>query len=175
MGKTRQKKVLLPTNITREEAETAFASFAEADAKQQIISATMDRAITKIRDKHADELSTLTERKQEAFEVLQVWAENNRDDFGKKKSIDLTHGVVGFRTGTPKLKTRKGFTWESCLQLVKTFMPTYIRTKEEIAKDALLADRNTPEIAAQFNQIGVMVDQDETFFVEPKKEILQEA
>lgn len=54
----------------------------------------------------------------------------------------MAHGVIGFRTGTPKLKTLKGFTWASALQLVKEFLPGYVRQTEEIAKDKLLADRD---------------------------------
>ena len=49
-------------------------------------------------------------------------------------------------------------------------MPSYIRTSEELAKDRLLADRALPEVAGMFPKIGVQVVQEETFFVEPKKE-----
>ena len=175
MSKTRKAKVLLPTTLTKEEAETAFAAFAAADAKQQRITATMDVQITKIREKYADELAKLTEEKDTNFEIIQTYAVNNRDAFGNKKSMDLTHGVIGFRTGTPKLKLRKGFTWPSVLNLLKEFLPEYVRTIEEPAKDRLLADREVPETNSQFAKVGIMVDQDETFFVEPKKEAVEVA
>ena len=175
MGKTRQSKVLLPSTISREDAEQAFANYAEADAKQQKITATMDVQITKIREKYTDDLTALAQEKEKNFEIIQTYAVNNRDDFGNKKSMELTHGVIGFRTGTPKLKTRKGFTWESVKNLVKEFLPAYIRTAEEVAKDRLLADREVPEISAQFAKVGILVDQDENFFVEPKKELVEAA
>ena len=175
MAKTRQTKTLLPSTLTREEAEIAFAAFAEADAKQQRITATMDVQITKIRERYSDELTKLSEEKEKNFEIIQAFAVNNRDAFGNKKSMDLTHGVIGFRTGTPKLKTRKGFTWPSVLNLVKEFLPSYVRTSEEVAKDRLLADREVPEIASQFTKVGILVDQDENFFVEPKKELAEVA
>lgn len=171
--KTRQKKVLLPANITKEQAEDAFAEFAEADAKQQQITAKMDVQITQIREKFADDLTKLADKKTEAFDVLQTYATNSREDFGKRKSLELTHGVIGFRTGTPKLKTLKGYTWASCLTLIKTFLPAYVRTVEEPAKDRLLADREVIDVAALFPKVGIMVDQDETFFVEPKKELVE--
>jgi len=173
MGKTRTTKTLLPATISREDAENAFALFAEADAKQQKITATMDVQITRIRERYSDELTKLSEKKQSNFEIIQTFAINNRDVFGNKKSMDLTHGVIGFRTGTPKLKTRKGFTWASCLNLVKEFLPAYIRVEEEIAKDRLIADREVPEISNQFAKVGILVDQDEIFFVEPKKELAE--
>ena len=166
---TRVKKVL-QSNITREDAEAAFACFAKSDAQQQEITAKMDLQITKIREKYADELSELQEQKDEAFEKLQSYAENNRDEFGKKKSLEFQHGVLGFRTGTPKLKTLKGFTWASVLGLLKVHLPGYVRTIEEPAKDRLLSDREEPDTSKKFKDVGIYVDQDESFFVEPKKE-----
>lgn len=167
MAKTRQKKVLV-NDITREDAETAFAEYATADARAQQMTAKMDVEITRIREKYAAELQTLGEKRDEAFEKLQVFAENNRDEFGKKKSLEFAHGVIGFRTGTPKLKTLRGFTWDAATKLIKAFLPDYIRSKEEPAKDALLANRE--QLGGELAKVGLFVDQDEAFFVEPKKE-----
>ena len=82
----------------------------------------------------------------------------------------MAHGVIGFRTGTPKLKTLKGFTWASALQLVKEFLPDYVRQTWDIAKDKLLADRDTEAMFEKMAKCGIQVVQDETFYVEPKKE-----
>lgn len=60
--------------------------------------------------------------------------------------METAHGVLGFRTGTPKLKTRKGFTWAAVLELLKEFNPAYVRTSEEVAKDKLLADRESEDM-----------------------------
>jgi MinD-like ATPase involved in chromosome partitioning or flagellar assembly len=80
----------------------------------------------------------------------------------------------------------KGFTWASALQLAKKFLPAdYIRQTEEIAKDKLLADRDVDEVVVYDTPdgsernttmrdamavCGIQVVQDETFYVEPKKE-----
>jgi len=165
----RQKKVLI-TGITREQAEESFARYAAADARQQKITAQMDVQITKIRERYSDELTKLEEVKENAFNEIQVFAENNREQFGQKKSLELLHGIIGFRTGTPKLKTLKGFTWNSVTNLLKEFLPGYIRTEESPAKDRLLADRENPDTYKQFSKCGIFVDQDESFYVEPKKE-----
>lgn len=170
MAKTRAKKTIIAGTINREKAEDAFARYADADARQQRITAQMDVQITKIREKYADTLDELQTVKDRSFDEMQAYALDNRDDFGKRKSIEMAHGVLGFRTGTPKLKTLKGFTWASATKLIKAFMPAYIRTVEEPAKDRLLADREVPEVLNQFQKVGIYVDQDESFFVEPKKE-----
>ena len=48
MAKTRVKKVVV-SGITSEQAETAFAEFAKADAKVQHIQSKMDMEMTRIR------------------------------------------------------------------------------------------------------------------------------
>ncbi|KAA6323099.1 hypothetical protein EZS27_027431 [termite gut metagenome] len=170
MTKTREKKVVI-TGVSRERMEEAFGMFAFADAKLQGINATMDAAITKIREKYADDLAKWQAQKDETFDVLQTYASENRDDlFSKKKSMETAHGILGFRTGTPKLKTRKGFTWGAVLELLKEFNPSYVRMTEEIAKDKLLADRDDEDMPELMQKTGIKVEQDETFYVEPKKE-----
>jgi phage host-nuclease inhibitor protein Gam len=131
----------------------------------------MDQQITKIRDKHADELAAIGLAKDAAYEVAQVYCAEQKDVlFVKKRSMETTHGVVGFRTGTPKLKTAKGFTWASVTNMLKEFLPAYVRTVDEPAKDKLLADRDNADVNAQFERVGILVDQDESFFIELKKE-----
>ena len=170
MAKTREKKVV-HTGVSTEQMETAFAEFATADAKLQKINATMDVKFTEIRDRYSDEIAKLTELKDKAFDLLQAFAMENKDElFARKKSMESVHGVIGFRTGTPKLKTLKGFTWGAVTNLLKEFLPAYVRVTEEPAKDKLLADRDNEEVSGMFTRVGIAVAQDETFYVEPKKE-----
>ena len=166
----REKKVI-HTGVTREQMEAAFGEYAVADARMAKINATIDVQVTSLREKYADELSRLDEVREKAFAVMQAFAVENKDDlFSKKKSMESVHGILGFRTGTPKLKTLKGFTWGAVTNLLKEFLPSYVRTTEEAAKDKLIADRDDEEIAALFPRVGIAVTQDETFYVEPKKE-----
>nr|DAO18610.1 MAG TPA: hypothetical protein [Caudoviricetes sp.] len=178
----REKKVII-TGVTREAADEAFASYAKADAQSAKITADIELQCAKIREKYANRLAELEGEKEKAFDTLQAYAtENQAELFSKKKSLEMAHGVIGFRTGTPKLKTLKGFTWASALQLVKEFLPGYIRQTEEIAKDKLLADRDGQVLESgnplgpgksmyeQMAKCGISVSQDETFYVEPKKE-----
>ena len=170
MAKTREKKTVY-NGVKQEEMELAFADYARADARIQKINATMDIEMTRIREKYQDELGKLAETKDNAFDIMQAYAMENRDElFSKRKSLDTTHGTMGFRTGTPKLKTLKGFTWASVLNLLKEFLPGYVRVAEEPAKDRLLADRDLEDVAELLPKVGITVVQDETFYVEPKKE-----
>lgn len=169
MSTKREKKPVM-TCKTIEDAEKVMAEYATADAKLAKINATMDEKITAIRNQYADQIMELQDTKEEKLNDLHFFAEGNAQMFDKKKSILMAHGVIGFRTGTPKLKTLKKFTWGSVTELLKNFLPEYVRTVEEPAKDKLLADRDNEEVSNLFTKCGIEVAQDETFYVELKKE-----
>lgn len=170
MVKSRVKKAVI-TGVTSEQVESALSEFSQADSRIQKITAEMELKITAIRDKHAEELAELQKKKDDSVEILQAFATENKESlFSKTKSYKSAHGIFGFRTGTPKIKQLRGFTKESVLTLVKTLLPNYIRTTEELAKDKLLADREKEEVAELLPKCGMAVVQDETFYVEPKKE-----
>ena len=181
---TRTKKVII-TGVSREAADEAFAAYAKSDAQVQKVNADIELQCAKIREKYADKLAVLTDERDKAFDTLQAFAtENQAELFAKKKSLDMAHGTIGFRTGTPKLKTLKGFTWASALNLIKNFLPSYIRQTEEIAKDKLLADREMVvmlgsgdpnnrgyrPLREQMVECGIQIVQEEAFYVEPKRE-----
>lgn len=177
MGK-RTKKVII-AGVTREGADDAFARFAKADSQISKINAEIELQCTKVREKYAMKLAALGAERTLAFDTLNSYAVENKDAlFAKKKSLEMAHGTIGFRTGTPKLKTLKGFTWAKALPLVKEYLPGYIRTTEEVAKDKLLADRDGTvtvggedvKMTDEMAHCGIEVVQDESFYVEPKKE-----
>lgn len=168
----RAKKIVL-SGITREQADAAFADYANADAKEQKLTASMDEEITKIRENNQTYLQELSDMKKKSMEIMQAYAMENKELFSKKRSLETAHGTFGFRMGTPALKTLKGFTWASVTNMLKEFLPDYVRTKEEPAKDLLLAaarDNENTEVVEKFEKCGFYVDQQETFFVDPKKE-----
>ena len=178
----REKKVII-SGVTRESADEAFAIYAKADAQSMKIIADIELQCAKIRERYANKLAELEGEKEKAFNTLQAYAiENQTELFAKKKSLEMAHGVIGFRTGTPKLKTLKGFTWASALQLTKEFLPGYVRLTEELAKDKMLADREAmvttdedplgagKSMIEMMAKCGIQVVQDETFYVEPKRE-----
>lgn len=166
---TRVKKQVKPAK-SQEEIEIVISEYATADAKYKKIIATIEQTITALREKHEDELIDLKTTIQEKVEDLQTYATANPDLFKDKKSVDLVHGSIGFRTGTHKLQTLRKLKWDDVLPLIKKKLPTYVRVKEELAKDKLIADRDDKKVSKYFDYCGIEVVQDETFFVELKKE-----
>ena len=169
MAKRTSKKVL--SGVQKHEFDAALTEFAAQDAKEQSITAKMDEQITRIREKYAPQLEEIKEKKEEQFEIVQTYCEEQKPQlFTKQRSLDTVHGKVGFRTGTPKLKTLKGFTWAAVTNMLKVVLPDYVRTIDEPAKDKLLADRDTELVQAKLSEAGLFVDQDEAFFIDLKKE-----
>lgn len=163
------KKVV--TAVSAEAYEDSLSQYAQADAKESQIVAKMDVEITKIREKYAEDLAKLKDTKDQHFEVIQTYCTENKDTlFIKKKSVETVHGVVGFNTNPPALKPLKGFTWSSITNMLKEFLPTYVRTKDEPQKDALLAQRDNEEVSGLFAKCGIQVVQDESFYIKLKKE-----
>lgn len=80
----RTKKTVI-SGISREQAEQAFADFAAADAKVQNLTSKMDIEMTRIREKYADQLAEQNARKEAAFEIVQAYAVENKDELFSKK------------------------------------------------------------------------------------------
>ena len=80
----REKKIII-SGVTREAMEDAFGRYATADAEAQSITAEMDRQFVAIREQYADRLAELEGQKREAFEVMQVFATEQRE------AVSYTH------------------------------------------------------------------------------------
>lgn len=165
-----RKKTEIAATLTLPEAQELMHQLADRDAKVRELIAKQDQEMAKIREKYAAKMADLKEACTEIEARLQSFAEANREQlFTTRKSLDWNNGTLGFRTGTPALKTRKGYQWAGVLELVKSRLPDYVRVKEEVMKDRLLADRATLTDAV-LAEVGIEVTQSETFFIEIKTE-----
>jgi phage host-nuclease inhibitor protein Gam len=168
----REKRRVI-NNVDYEQAQEASARYAEIAARLGSIEAQMNERINSIRDEFQDELIYLTREKEKQFEVLEMYAKEQKDNWGKRKSLDLLHSVIGFRTGTPKVTKDKKFTWEGVLELVKEKFPSLVRVKCELDKEAIISMREDAAFLNLQNACYVDVVQEETFFVEAKMQELQ--
>jgi phage host-nuclease inhibitor protein Gam len=168
----REKRRVI-NNVDYEQAQEASARYAEIAARLGSIEAQMNERINSIRDEFQDELIYLTREKEKQFEVLEMYAKEQKDNWGKRKSLDLLHSIIGFRTGTPKVTKDKKFTWEGVLELVKEKFPSLVRVKCELDKEAIISMREDKEFIDLQKACYVDVVQEETFFVEAKMQELQ--
>ena len=162
-------KLTQPVLKSRLQVEDTLREIVGATLNRNKATLEMDKAITAIRERYEALLTECNKSIEEKTELVRVWAEANPEEFGKLKSLDFVHAIIGFRTGTPTLKTITGWTWDRVLEKIKAFpaLLKHVRTKEEVNKQTLLLDRETIGDDG-LRQIGLKVVQSESFFIEPK-------
>lgn len=163
-----------PAIKTREEMEGVVGQICELTTRRDALTVQMDEYIQEVRARYEADLSGIAKRLDELMALAREWAEANPQWFSPAKSIEMTHGTVGFRTGMPTVKTLAGWTWAKVLDAIKAMNFTYlIRFKEEVNKDAILAAVAKLKAGTddpQLKRLGIKIVQDESFFVEPKRE-----
>jgi phage host-nuclease inhibitor protein Gam len=164
-------KLKSPAVKTRAEMETLVREIAGLKLNEKLLAASLDAELQGVRDNYQSRLDTLAQVLAEKTDAARAWAEAHPAAFGQRKSMDFVHGVIGFRTGTPKLKTVLKFKWDGVLDALRRarWGAAYIRVKEEINKEQILADVAARILSeADLRKAGAQVVQEEMFFVEPR-------
>jgi len=165
-----------PLIATRAQAEATLGEIALLTIERNEQKLAMDRGITAIREAYETPISTLGKAIEEKTALLETWASANPDEFPPgRKSVEMVQGVIGYRTGMPKLKTLLRWTWAKVLDAIKAAGITeFVRVKEEVDKEAILSAFAQERVtSADLKHFGVEVAQDEAFFVEPRLEALE--
>lgn len=108
------------------------------------IEADINDQIADITKKAAPRIEQLRERLTELQAGVQTWCEANRDSLcGKGKTANLVTGEVAWRVRPPSVSLpRAKEKVEALILLLRAKKLTdFIRTKDEINKDAILADK----------------------------------
>lgn len=165
---TNRIKLTKPVIDSRASAERILGEIAADTHFVNKTRAILDARITEIRQEYEGQIDQAKTTIEQKSSLQQQWAEANPEEFAGKKSIEFIHGWLGFRTGTPKLKTLSGWTWDRVLSVV---VKAFIRSTPEVDKQAMLNAYAAGEIDdASLRSVGVKVIQEESFFVEPKLE-----
>lgn len=168
--KKREKRAVI-VSTTREQAEQAFAHYAADTAEATRLRAEIDARFAALREEYAQRLSDLDYQRESAFSVLQAYATEHREElFADRKSLEMLHGTIGFRTGTPRVKQSRGVTVAETIERMREQLPDYVRHTLAIDKTLLLLNRETPLVRSALPLVGLEIVQDEAFFVEPKTE-----
>ena len=159
-----------PSKIkTREQAEAAMDALSLATHRRDKLEAEMNLRLTAVRETYETELATLAETIKTETGRLRDWADSDPTLFDKSRSLKLLHGTIGYRLGNWAVKLIRGFKMERAVALAKTILgPSFVRTKEELDKDAILANR-TQIPPAQLASCGLRLEQAEAFYAIPEK------
>jgi phage host-nuclease inhibitor protein Gam len=166
----RIKKSLAAAIETRADAEATLGHLAELSYTRDMLTAELDLKLKSVREEYEGKIDPLSKAIDSDFNALNVWADGHPNEFTTRKSIDMVHGQIGYRTCPPKLKLLRGWTWDRVAGGVQQIFPKYMRIKVEVNKESLLDDRDQYS-KEQMADIGVSVVHDESFFVNPKQEV----
>ena len=156
--------------ITPTQFEEAMAHYAEARERTQAINKAIEVEINDILSTYTDELMCLNQTSDKAYHIIKSYCMFHKHElFQKRRSIGTPFGIVGFRLGTPRLKSKKGTNWNDVVMQLKEKLPDYVRTVQVPAKNELLANRHSADVAPFLNEVGVQVVQDDLFFIDTKQ------
>jgi phage host-nuclease inhibitor protein Gam len=160
------------TTITgREDLENVLGQYATAVIDGDALKAEMERKIAEIRADYEGRAAEIGRRQEDLFADIEAYLLGNPQEIPEgRKSLELLHGTVGFRTGNPTVRLPRGVDEAAlCEELRCSGFPEYVRTREEVNREAVLAadDPTRESLAAH----GVKVTQTkDRFFVEVKRE-----
>lgn len=161
---TRIKKQAYAVAVPRDAAEVSasIAAIGAASRALQRLEADMNAELAAIKERW--EQRAAPERKQiEALtQGVQVWCEANRAELlkGDAKTASFPAGEVQWRMRPPRVAVRG---LEAVLETLRRLgLTRFLRTKEELNKDAIL---NEPE--AIKGVAGISVEQGEDFVIKP--------
>lgn len=157
--------------------DAAMGELAALRREVAAVEGVMNDAIDNIKAEAKEKTTPLTARIKEIETGLANFAVARKAElFPKKKSLDLTFGLIGFRQST-KLKTLVRWTWGAVLERLRELAADpegkpyrdAIRTKAEVDKEAM---RDWPE--ERLASVGVHKVSEDEFFYELKAEEIKE-
>lgn len=155
--------------VSYEDVNNALFDIGKAESLIAKKEAEMNQKIQVIKDKYDNETIAEREAAADLRKRVEAFCKANKGDFMKTRSNPLVHGVIGFRNNPPKvIQLSKKWTVKSSLEfLKKLFNGKYIRAKEEMNKDQIMADYAAGIIDdSKLAAVGIRIDNDETFFIE---------
>jgi bacteriophage Mu gam like protein len=149
--KTRIKAATLEAPQSREETQSWIKELGDVQREAARQTAAMNDEIGMITERYKDPLNTLTDRAKALQTGIQAWCEAHRTELtGKGKTANLVTGEVSWRQRPPSIVIRGA---ESVLEALRSLgLQRFIRTKDEVNKDAML---NEPELAATVAGVSV--------------------
>lgn len=162
--KTRIKTEAVAITFTnREEVNAAIAEIGAAQRARDEIQTAMNKELAEVRARYEEQALPHAAVIKELGQGVQVWCEGNRAELtrdGRTKTAKFAAGEISWRTRPPRVSIRgEGIVLEA---LKKLGLERFIRTKEEIDKQAILADPSAVESVK-----GVSVSQGEDFVIKP--------
>lgn len=155
MAKTSNKRIkaaTLEVPQSREETQSWIKALGDVQREHTRAVAAMNDEIATITERHKAAINALAGRAKELQTGIQSWCEANRTELtAKGKTANLITGEVSWRLRPPSIRIRSQ---EAALEALRTLgLTRFVRVKEEVNKDAMLAE---PDIAATVAGVTVV-------------------
>ncbi len=126
---------------SKEQASESIAIIGEAQREITMLETEISEITAKAIDERKDRINELNDLVELNKKGVQIWCEANRDELCKDgKTANLVTGEVNWRIRPPKVQLRNVKVVLEALKEGK--LKKLIRTKEEVNKDAILANPN---------------------------------
>lgn len=123
---------------TVDQAKEALAELAGIERRLNAITATMNESIDKLKSNADAEAAKHNERKKALATALNGFAEVNRTElFARKKSLELPHGVIGWRQSTSIVAKAKVKMAQVLEKLKDLGWNDAVKTSESVNKEAM--------------------------------------
>lgn len=172
MRRARQKSEAMSFLVPqcREDVVSAIAEIGRLQRERDRIQAEMNDELSRVRERFEEMAHPYAEKIRQLSAGVQVWCEANRAELtvqGKTKTVNLSSGEVKWRMRPPKVVLRGV---EMVLESLRLRgLERFIRVKEEINKEAILAE---PEAVSQVK--GISIARGEDFVIIPFETKLEE-
>lgn len=166
----RMKAPEIPAPATREEAEQLLSEIGQLQREVDSLETRMNHRLAAVKEDYEAKAAIHNRQIERKFQSFQAWAETNRPDLLEKgmKSTKLKTGDIGWRM-TPKSVSLRGV--DAVIKALKTLgLQRFIRTKEEVDKNAILKE---PETVAAVK--GITISQKEEFWIRPFESQIERA
>lgn len=157
--------------LSKAQIAESVEKFAHAKARHDHITAKMNKELDSVRDRYAEQLEAHAQTMLEQQAVCEAWSKANREkQFGKRQSVEFTHGTLVFRQGNIRVKLPSKTSEAEVINRLAGIDggDKYVRIPApELNREGLLADR---KIIRQdiLEATGIQFAQSERFYVEPR-------
>lgn len=159
--------------MTRDQAEEAMKRLDEIERRFAEWDLEEAAAVAEVRERFIEKRKAANYAGLEAqrsllVKELQAWAETDSANW-KGKTLPMQCGSVGYRVTQPTVKLIKRVckSFADLLTGLKLLKPEFIRTKEEVDKEAILAAYREGTVDdAILATLGIKVEQADEFWIE---------
>ncbi len=170
-------RILAPTLTSRDEFDAAASEVLLLQTEIDRLKAEEAGDIERIKGRYAEKLKPLVERTKARAALVKLYAVEHRAELlpTDAKSCEAGTARIGFRDGNPRTETLSKWTWEKATAAFReNNLTSYLKVSYEIARAKVLADgkegflENDQGEDVSLRVLGVKIEQDETFYIEPK-------